>query len=190
MFRFRETVRGARLAVAAAVLIGGPSGGLLGGPPHGTAWEQPAVPDDAQGVVEDLYLLVESLDGSESELRGSKQVTVALTSDVLFDLDKADLTGEARRRLRELADQIRAEGAGGVIKVAGHTDSSAGVSYNQKLSERRAEAVREQLAELLAGQGFTFEAKGYGEKRPRFANDSKEHRARNRRVEISYDVRK
>src|SRR5690606_9048586 len=99
----------------------------------------------------------------------------------------------ARTRLATVADQIRADGVTGVITIAGHTDDQGSDSYNQGLSERRAEAVRKELARLLDGEGVRFKTVGYGESRPRVPNivngkPSEENRAQNRRVEITYDA--
>ncbi|HEY8472368.1 MAG TPA: OmpA family protein [Natronosporangium sp.] len=173
---------GALLAgVAAAVLL-----------TAATPAQQP--PGNAVGPVEDLVFFVESLDGTESVFRDDQQVTVTLTSDVLFALDEAELTAEARERLAGVAEQLRADGAGGVVTIAGHTDDQGSESYNQRLSERRAEAVRAELAERLADEDIEFETVGYGESQPREPNivdgvPNEENRALNRRVEITYEVR-
>jgi outer membrane protein OmpA-like peptidoglycan-associated protein len=186
MFRSHDPRTSAAITAALAACV---AAVLL---PAGPGWAQPA--EDAVGVVEDLYFIVESLDGSETVEREETQVTVTLTSDVLFALDKADLTGEARDRLASVADQIRTDGAGGVITIAGHTDDQGSDSYNQDLSERRAASVRAELAEQLSGAGVSFETTGYGESEPRVPNivdgqPSEDNRAKNRRVEITYDVR-
>ena len=69
------------------------------------------------------------------------------------------------------------------VEVAGHTDSTNTVVHNQKLSDRRAESVRN----YLIGQGVAaarLTAKGYGEGTPIANNATKEGRAKNRRVEL------
>src|ERR1041384_7704840 len=83
----------------------------------------PAPPSGATGAVEDLVMPVEdiigevqSLDGTESETKQGRQVTVALTSDVLFAVDKWALTAQARKRLREVAKKVTADSAGGVVR--------------------------------------------------------------------------
>lgn len=182
MFPSRSPRAGAALLVAIAA----------GSLPVGPARAQSG--DDVVGVVEDLYLVVESLDGSQTVERGETEVTVTLTSDVLFALDKAELTAEARDRLASVADQVREDGAGGVVTIAGHTDDQGSDSYNQDLSERRAESVRAELAGLLADLDVRFETTGHGESDPRVPNvvdgePSEENRAKNRRVEIIYHVR-
>ncbi|TDD17333.1 OmpA family protein [Nonomuraea diastatica] len=161
----------------------------------------PSTPPDATGVVEDLVLPVEdvigeveSLDGTQSESKQGREVTVALTSDVLFELDKWKLTGKAEQRLKEVAGKIDAEGAGGVVKIEGHTDDQGSDSYNVTLSQRRARAVQAAVRGLLTGSGVTLQAKGYGESRPKLPNlvDGKpmeKNRARNRRVEIVFTAK-
>ncbi|TMR95008.1 OmpA family protein [Nonomuraea basaltis] len=161
----------------------------------------PSVPPDATGTVEDLVLPVEdiigeieSMDGTESETKQGRQVTVALTSDVLFPLDKWRLTAKARKRLEQVAEKVNAEGAGGVVKIEGHTDDQGSDGYNVTLSRRRAQAVQEAMRGLLTGAGVTLQASGYGESRPKLPNvvDGKpveNNRAKNRRVEIVFTAK-
>lgn len=160
----------------------------------------PAPPESATGVVEDLVLPVEdiigeveSMDGTESESQQGDEVTVALTSDVLFALDKWRLTAEAEQRLRGVAEQVREEGAGGEVRIEGHTDDQGADAYNQTLSQRRAQAVEQAMRDLL-GDGITLRSQGFGESRPKVPNmvEGKpvpKNRAKNRRVEIVYTVK-
>ncbi|NUW41154.1 OmpA family protein [Nonomuraea rhodomycinica] len=183
----------ASLGVAAGLLL--PATPLFSSP------TVPPVPSDAYAPVEDLVLPVEdvigeveSLDGAQSETKQGTQVTVALTSDVLFALDRWTLTGAARKRLQGVAEQVKAEGAGGVVKVQGHTDDQGSDAYNLRLSQRRAQAVEQALRGLLAGADVTLQAQGYGESRPKLPNivegkPVEGNRARNRRVEIVFDAR-
>ncbi len=158
-------------------------------------------PESATGAVEDLVLpvediigAIESLDGTESETQEGAQVTVALTSDVLFALDKWELTAKAEQRLGEVADKINSEGAGGLVKIEGHTDDQGTDAYHRTLSQRRAQSVEKLMRDRLTAAGLTLKAQGYGESRPKAPNivDGKpvaENRAKNRRVEIVYDVK-
>ncbi|MFG1698444.1 OmpA family protein [Nonomuraea sp. NPDC049309] len=158
----------------------------------------PTVPDGATGPVEDLVLPVEdiigeieSMDGTESETTQGEQVTVAVTSDVLFALDKWRLTAKARDRLAKVARRVQDEGDGGVVKIEGHTDDQGTDAYNRTLSLRRAQAVEKVMRGLLAGSGITFQARGFGESRPKLPNivqgrPVEENRAKNRRVEIIF----
>jgi outer membrane protein OmpA-like peptidoglycan-associated protein len=135
--------------------------------------------DLSQAVVP---LTEESADG--------EQITVSISADVLFDFGKATLTDSARRRIADLAPRLRA--AKGTVRVAGHSDSIGDAGYNLTLSEQRAEAVKAALQDALQGAGLQIEAKGYGETKPVTPNeqggkDDPEGRAKNRRVEITYE---
>jgi OOP family OmpA-OmpF porin len=110
----------------------------------------------------------------------SEKVTYA--ADAFFDFDKATLKPEAKSKLDELVDktkQINLE----VIIAVGHTDSVGTDAYNQKLSVRRAEAIKTYLTSkgVEANRVYT---EGKGEKQPVASNKTTEGRAKNRRVEI------
>ena len=70
-----------------------------------------------------------------------------------------------------------------VVEVAGHTDSVGSDEYNQGLSERRADSVREYLTSKGV-KASRLSSRGYGESRPIESNDTDEGRAENRRVEL------
>jgi outer membrane protein OmpA-like peptidoglycan-associated protein len=126
----------------------------------------------------------------ESEDLNGSQVTVHISADVLFDFGEAALTGTARGRIAALVPRLR--GARGTVEVSGHTDAIGSPSYNLDLSQRRADAVRTELARALGGAGPRIEAKGYGETRPIAPNtaggkDDPAGRAKNRRVDITFE---
>jgi outer membrane protein OmpA-like peptidoglycan-associated protein len=83
--------------------------------------------------------------------------------------------------------RVLARHPGWVMTVEGHTDSIGTAAANQKLSERRAEAVRARLAERHGVETRAWKAVGYGPSRPREPNATIEGRARNRRVELVRD---
>jgi outer membrane protein OmpA-like peptidoglycan-associated protein len=157
-----------------------------------TAGQEPGSPRvrDLKFRVRDLTYRTNTLDNSERVETTPEKTSVALSADVLFAFDKADLTPAAGDKLDALADQLTDLGER-KITIGGHTDSKGDDAYNQDLSERRAEAVHAALADRL-GDGFTFEVHGYGETKPVAPNqhddgsDDPEGRALNRRVEISY----
>ncbi len=117
----------------------------------------------------------------------STTVEVSLPADILFDFDKADIRPSAQGMLHEVAQLLR-ERAHGPVTVQGHTDSLGTESYNQRLSERRAVAVKVWLEanEGLAKMRFTIA--GLGVRNPVAPNrkpdgsDDPEGRQRNRRV--------
>lgn len=113
---------------------------------------------------------------------------MALPGDVLFDFDKADIRPDARPTLDKVA-QLIGQGSGAVA-IEGHTDGKGDDSYNLRLSERRAMAVRDYLKDVRMVPGDRLTVKGLGEQRPVAANlapDGKDNPAgqqKNRRVEI------
>lgn len=111
-----------------------------------------------------------------------KAEKVTLDTDTYFDFDKSTLKPEGRRKLDELASRIASMQLE-VVVATGHTDWTGTDTYNQKLSERRARAVKNYLTEkgLPADRIFTD---GKGEKQPVASNKTREGRAANRRVEV------
>jgi outer membrane protein OmpA-like peptidoglycan-associated protein len=110
-------------------------------------------------------------------------LTMNLGSDHLkFEFDKAELRSEDRELLSRIAGIIMTS-HDYTISVNGHTDDVGSEAYNQKLSERRAEAVRDYLvkaglsAEILSVQG-------HGKALPLVRGTSEAARAKNRRVEL------
>lgn len=107
---------------------------------------------------------------------------VTYSADAFFDFDKAVLKPEGRAKLDDLADKIQALNLETLVAV-GHTDSVGKASYNQRLSERRAAAVKK----YLVSKGVPAESiftEGKGETQPVATNKTAEGRAQNRRVEI------
>ncbi|WP_061241213.1 OmpA family protein [Ectopseudomonas composti] len=122
--------------------------------------------------------LQNSLDAKQTE-RG----TLVTFGDVLFDFNKAELKSSALPNVTQLARFLQENPERQVI-VEGYTDSVGSASYNQSLSERRAESVRRAL--IRAGVEPTrIVAQGYGKEYPVADNSSDSGRAQNRRVEVT-----
>lgn len=163
----------------------------------GVARSDPGVNDvgiqqSVRAIATDPYVYSISTGSSvqplETVKNDGKRVTVRISADLLFDFDKADLTAAARRRISELAPQLKS--AVGAIEVSGHSDSIGDPSYNQTLSQKRAESVKSEIESVLGG-GKNIKATGYGESKPIAPNqvggkDNPEGRAQNRRVEIEF----
>ncbi|VTU39196.1 Outer membrane porin F precursor [Variovorax sp. PBS-H4] len=107
---------------------------------------------------------------------------VTFAADAFFDFDKSVLKPEGRAKLDDLVSKIRDVNLEVIIAV-GHTDSIGTDAYNQRLSVRRAEAVKAYLVSKGIERNRVY-TEGKGEKQPVADNRTKEGRAKNRRVEI------
>jgi outer membrane protein OmpA-like peptidoglycan-associated protein len=116
------------------------------------------------------------------ETRESARGLIVNMSDVLFDTARHTLRPGAREKLARVAGIILAH-PGLNLEVEGHTDSVGSDSYNQGLSERRAESVRDYLVQQGIARD-TITAHGFGESVPVTSNDNAAGRQRNRRVEL------
>jgi OOP family OmpA-OmpF porin len=96
---------------------------------------------------------------------------LALSTDVLFDFNKAELKESGKQRLDELAGQIKDANIDEIIAV-GHADRIASEEYNQKLSEARAQAVKDYLTGKVANANRVT-AQGKGESTPVTGEDCK-----------------
>ncbi len=119
----------------------------------------------------------------------AKAPDITLSADALFDFDKSVLKPEGKTAIdRELKRTNFEGGAVGIarIKVVGNTDSIGSKTYNQKLSERRAEAVKAYLVSKGV-PASKIHTEGHGELDPVASNKTKEGRAKNRRADIWFD---
>jgi outer membrane protein OmpA-like peptidoglycan-associated protein len=157
---------------------------LAAAPLHGQAVDLVFKTDDLVFNVVDMGGRVEDLSVRESDT----EVRIDLAADVLFEFDKADLLPKAEATLQKAADLIKQHATKSVVRIEGHTDAKGNDAYNQKLSERRADAVKR----WFESQGLheRFSTAGFGAKKPVAPNtkpdgsDDAEGRAKNRRVEI------
>lgn len=107
---------------------------------------------------------------------------VITLSDVLFNVDRAELSAEGMRTAQKLADVLLQEPQSMVL-VEGFTDSTGSASHNLELSQRRAESVRNALIGLGV-KSDKIATRGYGEAFPVASNGDAGSRQLNRRVEI------
>ncbi len=110
------------------------------------------------------------------------RLIVTMPQDILFDVDSATVRPGLRADLMTVADSLR-DYPDSTVQVVGHTDNTGDAGYNQRLSERRANAV----ADVLMNGGVRFDriqTYGRGENQPVANNLTEEGRAQNRRVEI------
>ncbi len=129
--------------------------------------------------------LRQAVSGVEGASVARQANTVALTfrSDVLFDTDSAALKASAYDELTRVS-RVLQQYPQTNIRIAGHTDSTGSETYNQQLSERRAEAVKNSLISYGVGAN-RMTIIGYGESKPIADNSTPAGRQLNRRVEIT-----
>lgn len=119
----------------------------------------------------------------EYQLKQTQLGATLVLQDVVFETGKADLKPGAAQRLQPLAQYLQAN-KDVKVRIDGHTDSQGSDSYNQQLSEARAQAVRT----ALGGMGITpdrITAVGHGEAQPVADNMNAAGRQQNRRVEVT-----
>ncbi|MEG2468854.1 MAG: OmpA family protein [Comamonas sp.] len=107
---------------------------------------------------------------------------VTFAADAFFDFDKSVLKPQGKAKLDDLASKVQGINLE-VIVAVGHTDSVGSAAYNQKLSERRAQAVKAYLESKGIDKSRVY-TEGKGEAQPVADNKTKAGRAQNRRVEI------
>lgn len=111
------------------------------------------------------------------------EVVVELPADVLFDFDKAEIRADAAGALGQLATVLRGF-PNGTARLEGHTDAKGDDAYNQRLSERRAAAVKTWLVEREGLDAARLTTRGWGESKPAASNDDDAGRQKNRRVSV------
>jgi outer membrane protein OmpA-like peptidoglycan-associated protein len=154
---------------------------------------------DLKSRIVDLQFRVTDLSGNPVEIGGrveelqvresATEFIIDMAADVLFDFDKADILPKAEEMLSKAAEMIR-ERAKGVVRIEGHTDSKGNDAYNLKLSQRRADSVRNWFVQRANLTNVQFQTVGRGELQPVAPNektdgsDDPEGRQKNRRVQI------
>ncbi len=142
---------------------------------------------DKDGVNDDVDQCAGTASGAVVDETGcevddaSGQVQQA--GSLYFPFDSDRVQGEFDEQVRTAAERMKA-GEKASIRVEGHTDDTGDESYNQSLSERRAESVRDKLVTDLGVDGESISTQGFGESRPVGDNNTPEGRARNRRADV------
>ncbi|VUD58727.1 Outer membrane protein A [Thalassocella blandensis] len=107
---------------------------------------------------------------------------------VNFAFDSAELSGEAKETLQDINEKLAEENYHNMrVVISGYADAVGGRAYNQELSERRAQSVKDYL-QYSSTDIVDVDVQGYGETNPVMENDSAYGRQKNRRVEISFEM--
>jgi outer membrane protein OmpA-like peptidoglycan-associated protein len=145
---------------------------------------------EIKGLPKELTGLVQQMEGAGVKISQDQSgLYLELSSDVLFDFDKYNIRTEAADLLAKVAELITGMKVKR-IELSGHTDSKGDDAYNNTLSLKRADSVKQWLLKNGGLRGCSMTTHGYGESRPIAPNQKKdgsdfpEGRQRNRRVEI------
>lgn len=179
--------RGAVIGAATGGAVGGVVGRAAGSTTKGAIIG--AVIGGAAGAV-----IGNQMDQKATELEGELEnaeiervgegILVTFDSGILFDFDSSELRPEARANLADLAQVLGERREDYELLIAGHTDSVGSDDYNQRLSERRAQAA----ADYLMRQDIPpsrMNLVGLGESEPVSTNETAAGRQQNRRVEVA-----
>lgn len=144
----------------------------------------------ANGTEQETVAMVETVEPTPTPVTEPEPVAepVRVELDVKFDFDRAEVKQDSMDDIRDLADFMKQYGQTSTV-VEGHTDSVGTDAYNQRLSERRANAVRDVLVNQHGLDSSRVDAVGYGESRPVADNSTDAGRAINRRVEAEVEAR-
>jgi OmpA-OmpF porin, OOP family len=124
---------------------------------------------------------VTSLAGTVENLDNYKSVN---DTTVLFSFNKADLTRKDKEALDQFAQQMASQ-KHYIVQVEGYTDSTGSADYNYQLSQRRADAVIQYLAQKYGVPAYRIRLIGLGKDNPVAQNTSAAGRAKNRRVDVT-----
>lgn len=186
---YRGSIQEPGMQVTVEVKVADPGGErLILLPDAGLPVTTPAEGVAQEGPRESLRAYATRTEEAGATVDEGEELSVSLDTSVLFDFDKATLTGKADKALAVAAKTLQAQDSRAIV-VAGHTDGQGSAARNEELSEQRAKAVAEALEKKL-GSGWDVTVEWHGSSQP-VADESgtaeqvEEARARNRRVEIT-----
>jgi OOP family OmpA-OmpF porin len=110
--------------------------------------------------------------------------TISLDAHTLFAFNSSKLTDHSKEAIHALTDKLKSFEKVDEIEIAGYADTTGPEGYNQRLSERRAEAIKQKLISKYGIDPDIITTRGYGESSPVASNATVEGRRLNRRAEI------
>lgn len=136
-----------------------------------------------EGVSRTAQEALERASAAGKLAEGKLMYEVVMSDDTLrFGLHSAELSEVAKQRLVDFANRLKAENKNVYIEIQGHTDSTGNEAYNRKLSQARAESVKEYLNMNCGIPLHRMATIGYGESAPMADNKTRAGRIENRRV--------
>jgi outer membrane protein OmpA-like peptidoglycan-associated protein len=140
----------------------------------------------AEPEILDLTTISDNLEDQTGRTENSGEVSILLSSDVLFEINSAELSSGAQEILTQVSIEIDAA-SGTVVNIDGHADNTGSESANLPLSQERAEAVKKALSDLVTRNDIDFSVEGHGSADPIASNETEEGRERNRRVSVTFE---
>jgi len=183
---FGQREKGAVIGAAAGAAVGGVIGNNTGSTARGAIIG--AVLGGTAGAVighqmdQQAKELQIAIPGATVERIG-EGIAVTFDSGLLYDFDSAVIRSEAGANLQQLATSLRSY-PNTALLIVGHTDALGATSYNQALSQRRADAAMQYLTTYGVAANRIRTA-GRGELEPIRENDTESGRQRNRRIEVA-----
>ncbi|TDC82103.1 OmpA family protein [Nonomuraea deserti] len=149
--------------------------------------DEPVDPISERATEPQVLRLVSQVDDTaKARDDDGERLSLRLSADVLFAVNKAELTPRAQAVLKEVASEID-RSDDDTVTIEGHADNTGSDAINDPLSAKRARSVEAALHDLVTRDGLAYEARGYGSHRPIAKNDNAAGRRLNRRVTVGFD---
>ena len=170
------------IGATAGAVAGGLAGSAIGNymDKQEASMRQALAQSEAASIQRENQVLAQA--ESSSTQKSIDVLTVTFKSDFLFDVNSSTIMGGGYDELERVA-QVLNQYPQTTIRISGHTDNTGTAEYNQKLSERRALAIKN----ALVGMGVNpnrMTTIGFGESKPIASNATEAGRMKNRRVDI------
>ncbi|MBB5495724.1 OmpA family protein [Nocardiopsis metallicus] len=134
----------------------------------------------------DFIGISDDTENQTGRTEAGEQVSIILSSDVLFETNSSDLNSHAQEILEQVAQEID-DASASTIFIDGYADNTGNDSINIPLSKERTDSVESVLANLITRDDISFESEGHGSADPIASNDTEEGRERNRRVTVTFE---
>ncbi|MBP5488558.1 MAG: OmpA family protein [Bacteroidales bacterium] len=183
---FAGAVGGAAVGAGIGYLITGDAEGALKGAAIGGA-AGAATGTTIGAVMDKKAKELEKIEAAKIETitdaNGFEAIKVTFSSGILFDFNSTALSEESKESLKQFATVLEDLGANADITILGHTDNVGTAEANEKVSQKRADAVKKELKKNGMDPNHLY-AQGLSFNKPVADNETEEGRAKNRRVEI------
>lgn len=133
-----------------------------------------------------MTMISDDTDDKTGRTESDNEVSIILSSDVLFETNSSDLSAKAQEILEQVAIEID-NATSSSVNIDGYADNTGPDSINGPLSQKRAESVESALKELIKREDLKFEVEGHGSADPIGDNSTEEGRERNRRVSVTFE---